>query len=76
MKIPAKVQMWGGGIMSLYFLFRAIMLFRVIMNAAEATRTLDWIKACGGLCAAFVFAGFAREGYQRRPKIGPSPTKF
>jgi hypothetical protein len=62
--------------MSLYFLSRAIMLFMAIMNAADATRTLDWIKACGGLCAAFVFAGFAREGHQRRPKTGPSPAKI
>ena len=72
MKIPAKVQMWGGGwgggIMSLYFLSRAIMLFQAIMNPAEATRPSDWIKACGGLCAAFLFAAFAREGYQRRSK--------
>jgi hypothetical protein len=59
MKISAKVRMWGGGIMSLYFLFRAIMI------AAEATRALDWIKACGGFAATFVFAGIAREGYQR-----------
>jgi hypothetical protein len=70
MKIPPQVQMWGAGIMSPYFLVMAI------MNAAEATRTLDWIKACGGLCAAFVFAAIAREGYQRRTKTGPSPTKF
>ena len=71
MKIPAKVQMWGAGIMSPYFLVMAI------MNAAEATRTLDWIKACGGLCAAFVFAGFAWEGYQRQSKAPASkePSK-
>jgi hypothetical protein len=70
MKIPPNVRMWGAGIMSLYFLFMAI------MNAVDATRTLDWIKACGGLCAAFLFAAFAREGYQRQPKTGPSPTKI
>lgn len=66
MKIPAKVQMWGGGIMSLYFLFLAI------TNAANATRTLDWIKACGAFISVFIFAAIAREGYQRRSKTGPS----
>ena len=66
MKIPRQAQMWGGGISSLYFLLGAI------ITAAHAKATFDWIRAYSDICAASLLAGVAWNGYQRRPKTGPS----
>jgi hypothetical protein len=69
MKIPLKVQMWGGAIMCLLTLVSLVIGFLTLTHPITA---LDWIKAYSTFCGASLLAGTAWRGYQRRPKTGPT----